>query len=64
MAAKGADMMIANVVGPGRGFEADENEILIIPASGEPRPAPRLSKRETSRLIFDGIEEALEAKRR
>ncbi len=64
MAAKRADLMVANVVGRGLGFEAEENEVQIIPPAGEPRKLPRLSKRETSRLIFDVIEEALEAKRR
>ena len=62
MAAKGADLMVANRVGPGLGFESEENEVLILFPSGEVRTTPRLSKREVSRLIFDAIEEAIEKK--
>jgi phosphopantothenoylcysteine decarboxylase/phosphopantothenate--cysteine ligase len=63
MAAKGADMMIANEVGPGRGFESDENKVHIIRPSGKTRSTPRLSKREVSRIIMDEIEEVLEKTR-
>jgi phosphopantothenoylcysteine decarboxylase/phosphopantothenate--cysteine ligase len=64
MAAKKADLMVANAVGKGRGFEEDTNEVRIIHPSGKVRATPRLSKREISRTIFDEIEEILEKKRR
>jgi len=63
MEEKGADLMVANTVGPGLGFESDDNEVRILFPSGEVRSTPRLSKREVSRLIFDAIEEAVEKKR-
>lgn len=64
MARKKADLMVANPVGGGRGFEADETEVHIIRPGGRVRSTPRLSKREASRTIFDDIEALLEKKRR
>jgi phosphopantothenoylcysteine decarboxylase/phosphopantothenate--cysteine ligase len=64
MAGKRADLMVANPVGVGRGFETDDNEVHILHPSGQVRSTPRLSKREISRAIFDEIERVLEKKRR
>ena len=64
MAAKKADLMVANPVGGGRGFGSDENEVRIIQPSGRVRATPRLSKREISRILFDEIEAVLEKKPR
>jgi len=64
MAAKNADLIVANPVGRGRGFETDDNEVHIIQPSGKVRSTARLSKREISRAIFDEIEAVLEKKRR
>ena len=64
MAAKKADLMVANPVGEGRGFGSDENEVRIIQPSGRVRATPRLSKREISRILFDEIEAVLEKKPR
>ncbi len=64
MAAKNADLIVANPVGRGRGFETDDNEVHIIDPSGKVRSTARLSKREISRAIFDEIEAVLEKKRR
>jgi phosphopantothenoylcysteine decarboxylase/phosphopantothenate--cysteine ligase len=64
MAAKGADMMVANKVGPGRGFGSDDNEVHIIRPSGKTRATPLLSKREISRIVMDEIEGVLEKARR
>jgi phosphopantothenoylcysteine decarboxylase/phosphopantothenate--cysteine ligase len=64
MVKKKTDLMVANAVGEGRGFESDANEVQIIHPSGRVRSTPRLSKREVSRTIFDEIEEVLEKKRR
>ncbi len=60
MARKKADLMVANPVGGGRGFEADETEVHIIRPGGRVRSTARLSKREASRTIFDDIEALLE----
>ena len=64
MAAKEADLMVANFVGEGRGFGSDENEVRIIQPSGRVRATPRLSKREISRILLDEIEAVLEKKPR
>ncbi|HOW85051.1 MAG TPA: bifunctional phosphopantothenoylcysteine decarboxylase/phosphopantothenate--cysteine ligase CoaBC [Candidatus Aminicenantes bacterium] len=64
MAAKKADLMVANAVGAGRGFGTETNEVLIIAPSGPVQAAGPLSKREIARLIFDRIEALLEKKRR
>jgi phosphopantothenoylcysteine decarboxylase / phosphopantothenate---cysteine ligase len=64
LAAKKADLMVANAVGEGKGFGADDNAIRIIGPSGPVQETGLLSKRELSRTIFDRIEAALEKKRR
>jgi len=64
MAEKGADLVVANPVGEGRGFGADTNEVHIIRPSGPIRSTPRLTKREISRAILDEVEAVLEKKRR
>jgi phosphopantothenoylcysteine decarboxylase/phosphopantothenate--cysteine ligase len=62
--AKKADLIVANPVGEGRGFEADTNEIHVIRPSGPVRSTPRLSKREISQAVLDEVEAILEKKRR
>ena len=64
MAEKNADLMVANTVGAGKGFESDEIEVQIISATGDAAAIPIASKREVSRMIFDAIEGAVEKKRR
>lgn len=64
MTEKGADLVVANPVGEGRGFGADTNEVHIIRPSGPIRSTPRLTKREISRAILDEVEAVLEKKRR
>ena len=64
MAAKGADLMVANDVGEGKGFGTDTNAVHIIGPSGPVKDTGLLSKREVSRVIFDRIEALLEKKRR
>ena len=64
MAAKRADLMVANAVGEGMGFGSDVNAVRIIAPSGPIQETPLLSKREASRVIFDRIEALLEKKRR
>jgi phosphopantothenoylcysteine decarboxylase/phosphopantothenate--cysteine ligase len=64
MAAKGADLMVANAVSEGKGFGTDSNAVHIIGPSGPVKDTGLLSKREVSRVIFDRIEALLEKKRR
>ena len=62
--AKKADLMVANAVGGGRGFGADDNAVRIIAPSGPVQETGRMSKREISRVVFDRIEAALGKKKR
>ena len=64
LAAKKADLMVANAVGESKGFGTDDNAVRIIAASGPVQETGLLSKRELSRVIFDRIEAVLEKKRR
>ena len=64
MAAKKADLMVANEVGRGKAFGTDDNAVRIVAASGPVVRTGLVSKREASRVIFDRIEAALEKKRR
>jgi phosphopantothenoylcysteine decarboxylase / phosphopantothenate---cysteine ligase len=64
MAAKRADLMVANPVGPGQGFGTDANAVTIIAPAGPVQETGLVSKREASRVIFDRIEALLEKKRR
>ncbi len=58
--AKRLDLIVANdVSGPGIGFDADENQALLIDAGGRVRETPKMSKRELSRVIWDVIEASL-----
>jgi phosphopantothenoylcysteine decarboxylase/phosphopantothenate--cysteine ligase len=64
MTAKGVDMMVANLVGPGKGFGTDDNAVHIVRPGGTSHSTPRLSKREISRIIMDEIGGVLEKARR
>ena len=64
LAAKNADLMVANLVGEGVGFGADENAVRIIARTGPAQETGTMSKRELSRVIFDRIEAELEKERR
>ncbi len=60
MKGKNVDLMVANTVGEGRGFESDENRVHIITPSGKVHTTGTLSKREISLAILDEIEKGLE----
>jgi phosphopantothenoylcysteine decarboxylase/phosphopantothenate--cysteine ligase len=64
LAAKNADLMVANLVGEGVGFGTDENAVRIIARTGPAQETGTMSKREVSRVVFDRIEAELEKKRR
>jgi phosphopantothenoylcysteine decarboxylase/phosphopantothenate--cysteine ligase len=53
--AKGADMIVGNLVGQDTGFESDENEVILALRSGELIEVPRASKREIAQKILDQV---------
>ena len=53
--AKGADMIVGNLVGQDTGFESDENEVILALRSGELIEIPRASKREIAQKILDQV---------
>jgi len=53
--AKGADMIVGNLVGQDIGFESDENEVILALRSGELIEIPRASKREIAQKILDQV---------
>ncbi|MDD7368727.1 MAG: phosphopantothenoylcysteine decarboxylase, partial [Berryella intestinalis] len=52
--AKGADYVVANFVGEGGAFDADDNAVVVVSAEGE-RPYPRSSKSAVADALFDHI---------
>jgi phosphopantothenoylcysteine decarboxylase/phosphopantothenate--cysteine ligase len=56
MESKNCDMVVANLVGQdGTGFEADENEVILVPRTGDTIPLQRAPKREIAEKIFDQV---------
>jgi phosphopantothenoylcysteine decarboxylase / phosphopantothenate---cysteine ligase len=54
--AKGVDLLVANDVSrKGIGFDADDNEVLLIDRWGGERPLPRMSKDAVADAILDHI---------
>ena len=59
---KRLDMIAANLVGRnGCGFEAEENEILLV-TDGEEKPLGRGSKRQLAAMLIDEIAARLDGK--
>jgi len=53
---KNCDLVVANLVGqPGSGFDAEENEALLVTSAGVVAELPRGSKRELAARVFDQI---------
>lgn len=53
---KNCDMVVANLVNQdGTGFEADDNEVVLVLRTGESVPLPRAPKRQIASHIFDQI---------
>jgi phosphopantothenoylcysteine decarboxylase/phosphopantothenate--cysteine ligase len=56
LAAKGADLVVANdVTAPGAGFEHDTNAVTLLSADGTAREVPLTGKRDVARELFDVI---------
>jgi phosphopantothenoylcysteine decarboxylase/phosphopantothenate--cysteine ligase len=61
--AKGADLLVANDVGTsGTGFDADENEAMILVRGYEPERLPRAPKTVLAAWILDRLTPLLDAK--
>ena len=62
--AKKMDFIVANDVSREEtGFDADDNQALLIDAKGHTTETPKMSKRELSRVIWDAIEASLGKRR-
>jgi phosphopantothenoylcysteine decarboxylase/phosphopantothenate--cysteine ligase len=56
MESKGADLVVVNDVGrPDVGFDAPENEVLIVPRDGAAERISKRSKREVADCIWDAV---------
>ena len=59
LARKGLDLIAANQVGTGKGFEADDNALVVYWPGGQ-REIPRASKADVARRLLELIAERLE----
>jgi phosphopantothenoylcysteine decarboxylase/phosphopantothenate--cysteine ligase len=51
---KNCDMVVSNIIGQeGIGFEADDNEVVLVMSTGETVAIPRASKRQIADRVFD-----------
>jgi phosphopantothenoylcysteine decarboxylase/phosphopantothenate--cysteine ligase len=54
--AKNCDMVVGNLVGSAEvGFEAEQNEVVLVTSTGESVAVPRAPKREVAERIFDEV---------
>lgn len=61
-ARKGTDLLAVNQVGWAQGFEAAENELVVITAAGEVVASARGSKREVADTLWDAVAQARKEK--
>jgi len=52
---KNCDLLVANLVGDGLAFDTDDNQGLILSASGDVVEISRMSKRQMAGRIFDAV---------
>lgn len=52
---KNCDLLVANLVGDGRAFDTEDNQGLILSASGDVVEVSRMSKRRMAGRIFDAV---------
>jgi phosphopantothenoylcysteine decarboxylase/phosphopantothenate--cysteine ligase len=52
---KNCDLIVGNLVGPGIGFESDENQVVLVSREREPIRLEKMPKREVAARILDEI---------
>ncbi|HEX5859690.1 MAG TPA: phosphopantothenoylcysteine decarboxylase, partial [Microbacterium sp.] len=62
IARKPADLLVANAVGGGRGFGADDNDVLVLGTSGDVVAEVSGSKRRVADAVLDRVVELLAAR--
>jgi phosphopantothenoylcysteine decarboxylase/phosphopantothenate--cysteine ligase len=56
METKNCDMVVGNLVNQeGSGFESDDNEVVLVPRTGEPLFLPKMTKRAAADRILDQL---------
>jgi phosphopantothenoylcysteine decarboxylase / phosphopantothenate---cysteine ligase len=55
-------IVINDISQPGIGFDADENEVTILIAGGDPRRVPRASKEHVAEAVLDEVQSLLTGK--
>jgi phosphopantothenoylcysteine decarboxylase/phosphopantothenate--cysteine ligase len=55
LARKGCDLLVVNEVGDGRGFETDDNEVVVLGADGTTTSVARASKAEIADAVWDRV---------
>jgi phosphopantothenoylcysteine decarboxylase/phosphopantothenate--cysteine ligase len=57
LARKGCDLLVANDISrPGTGFDADDNQVVLVGANGQIEELPRLSKAQVAAQLLDRVE--------
>ncbi len=59
LARKGADLLVVNEVGPGKGFESPDNEAVVLGADGTRTPVPYGSKESLAHVVWDLVAQRL-----
>ena len=57
LATKGCDLLVVNEVGADRGFEAEDNEAVVLGSDGTSTPVPRGPKTALSHVVWDLIKD-------
>ena len=55
LARKGCDLLVVNEVGDGRGFETDDNEVVVLGADGAVTSVARASKAAIADAVWDQV---------
>ena len=62
LARKGCDLLVVNEVGDGRGFETDDNEVVVLGSDGTVVPVDRASKAAIADAVWDRVVALLAAR--
>ncbi|MDA8435463.1 MAG: bifunctional phosphopantothenoylcysteine decarboxylase/phosphopantothenate--cysteine ligase CoaBC [Actinomycetales bacterium] len=55
LARKGCDLLVVNEVGAGRGFETDDNEVVVLGADGSATEVARAAKEAIADAVWDRV---------